>query len=516
MDTSATHPHPKHTPGKPDIDVSDMEKKSHTDSEAFEAGVPDAEEDSMGWKPTAEEHAVEKKLRRKLDLLLLPVLTIVYLFNSLDKGNIGYAKTDTLERDLHLHGQQYYLTTMIFYVPFCLCGVPLALVIKRFSAARVLPILMLGFGSISLLTVAAHNFAGLMTLRLLLGICESPMLPGVVFYLSTFYTRGELASRIGIFYAAASISGAFSGLIAYGVFHIKHPHLSGWKILFLIEGAATVAFAFFAYAVLPRNIKHVKFFSQREKEVALKRITLDSSASANEKLDIRDAFRPFVDWRYAVWALISLSFGIPLVSVNTFLPQIVQRLGYNKLKTSLYTVAPNVAGTVFLVIVTQSSDRFRERGLHICGCLVIGLVGWIVLAVVDPTNVHANYGAMFLVAMGAFAPSVLTATWYSNNTASESHRAVLAAVMVAVANSAGLVSTNIFRAEWSPKFTPSLAISAGAAALCLVTCLTWTTYMRIDNRRRNRRLGTPGRRPQDVSTKALAGGWASEEFLWQP
>lgn len=53
-------------------------------------------------------------------------------------------------------------------------------------------------------------------IRFFLGIFESPMLPAVVYYLSTFYRRGELASRIGIFYAAASIAGAFSGLIAYG------------------------------------------------------------------------------------------------------------------------------------------------------------------------------------------------------------------------------------------------------------------------------------------------------------
>lgn len=499
---------------KADVGVMDLERSK--DGSLHACAYACEEDDTRGWKPTAEESAIEKKLKRKVDIFVLPVLTIVYLFNALDKGNIGYAKTDTLVQDLHLKGQEYYLTTMIFYVPFCLCGVPLSLVIKRFSAARVLPILMVGFGSISLLTCATTNFGGLMTLRLLLGICESPMLAGVVFYLSTFYTRNELAGRVGIFYAAASISGAFSGLIAYGVFKIDHPSVSSWKLLFVIEGAATIAFAIFAWFVLPRSVKTAKFLTPEEKTVAIKRIELNSSVSTDEKLDIRDAFRPFTDWRYAVWAAVSFTFGVPLVSVNTFLPQIVARLGYDSLKTSLYTVAPNVVGTVFLVIVTQSSDHFRERGLHICGCVALGLVGWIVLALIDPTNVRANYGGMFLVTMGAFAPSVLTASWYSNNTAGESRRAVLAAVMVAIANSAGLVSTNIFRTEWEPKYTPSLAITATFSGLCLIITFCWTMYMRWDNRRRNYRLGTPKRRPQDVSTKALALGAACEEFLWQP
>ena len=65
-----------------------------------------------------------------------------------------------------------------------------------------------------------------------------------------------------------------------------------------------------------------------------------------------------------VWALICLSFGVPLASVNNFLPQIVASLGYSPVKTNLYTVAPNIVGTVALIILTQSSDYFRERSIH--------------------------------------------------------------------------------------------------------------------------------------------------------
>lgn len=85
--------------------------------------------------------------------------------------------------------------------------------------------MMIGFGSCSLLSACVTNFGGLFALRFLLGIFESPMfvsfnakcpyyankywyrLPSVVFYLSQFYTRGELARRVGVFYAASSISG---------------------------------------------------------------------------------------------------------------------------------------------------------------------------------------------------------------------------------------------------------------------------------------------------------------------
>lgn len=63
--------------------------------------------------------------------------------------------------------------------------------------------MMLSFGALTLLSVTAHNFAGIMTVRVFLGISESAFLPCVIYYLTTFYRRGELARRLSIFYAAS-------------------------------------------------------------------------------------------------------------------------------------------------------------------------------------------------------------------------------------------------------------------------------------------------------------------------
>ncbi|KAJ8487512.1 hypothetical protein ONZ45_g14312 [Pleurotus djamor] len=397
----------------------------------------------------------ERRLLRKYDLTLLPPLTLMYLCNALDKGNVGNAKTDGWDKDIHLSGNQYYLLVMIFYVPFCLCGTPISLLVKKYSAARILPLMMVGFGSMSLLAAAATNFGEIMTIRVFLGIFESAMLPGVVFYLSTFYKRNELASRIGLFYAAASIAGAFSGLIAFGTFQIHHSKYHGWQFLFWIEGGFSVLFAIFAWFWLPRSPATWKGLSEREKALARERILTDSSVEVDEQLNVGHAFRAFKDPMYWIWALINLSFGVPLASVNNFLPQIVASLGYSTIKTNLLTVAPNVAGTVALLLLTFSSDFFRERSIHICIPLAVAVIGFVVLGTIDPLqNRGVAYFATFLLTMGAFAPSVLVAAWYSNNTPNESQRAVVAAVMVAIANSAGLISTNVFRAKDEPRYIP--------------------------------------------------------------
>ncbi|EEB88313.1 hypothetical protein MPER_13919, partial [Moniliophthora perniciosa FA553] len=80
---------------------------------------------------------------------------------------------------------------------------------------------------------------------------------------------------------------------------------------------------------------------------------------------------------------------------------IVASLEYSPLKTNLYTVAPNVVGTVMLLILAFSSDHFRERSVHICIPLAITLVGFVVFGAID-VIAHRNvaYFCCFLMTMG--------------------------------------------------------------------------------------------------------------------
>ena len=73
----------------------------------------------------------------------------------------------------------------------------------------------------------------LIAFRLMIGLFEAGFYPTACFYLSTFYTRYDLAIRIGLFYGMYAIAGAFSSAIAYGIFHI-HGALYGWQYLFII------------------------------------------------------------------------------------------------------------------------------------------------------------------------------------------------------------------------------------------------------------------------------------------
>ena len=149
---------------------------------------------------------------------------------------------------------------------------------------------------------------------------------GVVYYLTTFYRRNELALRISLFYGSATIAGAFSGLIAYGVFQIRHTPVPGWKFLMIVEGGCTVLLATFAYWYLPADVKRCDWFSDAERLVAEVRMLRDSSTVVNEDFSFKKSVMHLLHWTTICNALIGVSYGSAAATVGNWIPVLIKSL----------------------------------------------------------------------------------------------------------------------------------------------------------------------------------------------
>ncbi|KAJ4304701.1 hypothetical protein N0V90_000228 [Kalmusia sp. IMI 367209] len=455
----------------------------------------------------------EKRLALKFDIRILPMLALMYLFNALDKGNLGNAKTDDMDKDLNFKPHQYNIMLSIFFIPYVLFAPPIAMFGKKIGPHRMLPILMFTFGSMTLLSACVKNWSGMMALRWFLGMAESAFFPLVIYYLTTFYRRAELARRLALFYAASNIANAFSGLLAYGVFHIQSK-LEAWRYLFIIEGSLTVLFSFVAYWWLPKSAYEAKFLTEDERRLAFTRIQIDSSSVVGEKFVLKDALQIFKQPTTYGFLAIEICLGVPIQSVGLFMPQIIGALKYNKVKTNLYTVAPNVVGACFLLILAFTSDLTRIRFPFIALGFMLTFIGFIIFAAIDvPTHLQVGYFACFMMVWGTSAPSVLLSTWYNNNIAHEGRRVTLTSVGVPLANLMGVVSSNIFQDADKPKYVPALATTAafGATGCCIALLLG--SYMVFDNARRNKKQGIK-LTARDVSTEKLRDGPDNPDFRW--
>lgn len=285
----------------------------------------------------------------------------------------------------------------------------------------------------------------------------------------------------------------------------------GWQILFLVEGAFTVAFAVLTGICLPWSIDSARFLTEREREVARMRLLKDGSATVGSKFDMHKFFKPLGDWKFYVFATIALCYGIAASVGGNFLTQIIGRFHYSTVKTNLFTVAPFVCGTIVLLITACSSDYFRERGLHLASSFLFVIVGCVILVALPVTSVGAGYFATFLITCGAFTPSVLFHTWHQCNDPSEDGRSFRVGAFTFLANVGGIVSANIFLDKWSPGYVIPLAITAGAEGLALILVVSLRMWMWADNRRRNKEQGVNWQ-SKDVPTAALADGPSNPDF----
>lgn len=418
-----------------------------------------------------------KKLLRKTDLLILPALGLGLLSHAIDQSNIGNAKSDTLERDLGLVDNQFTLILILFYIPLIICSIPFALLAKRFSPARVLPLAMVGFGVVATVVAGATNFGGLLACRMILGVLQAAFLPLPSYYGSLFYTRGELSFRIACFFSMANIAGAISGLISYAVFQRRSglTALSGWQYLFIIEGSVAVGVSIGVFFVLPRSIESSRFFTPAEKKLARARLsegTMDAEHGQHEDLEKfswPDARLALLSWESWAYALMALSFGVALTGSVNFLPSIIKRLTNDAARANLFTIGPHLCAVVAQLGTNFLNDRIQQRGILIASFASVAAVAWLLLAVLDLRDrVDVGYFLTYLLMMGVFTVPALVAEWVASNSAESTGRAMRLGMFSTAIPLGGIFSSVAFRAQDAPLYQRGLLTCAAFLALLVV------------------------------------------------
>mgnify|MGYP002718859035 CR=1 FL=1 len=161
-----------------------------------------------------------------------------------------------------------------------------------------------------------------------------------------------------------------------------------------------MGFAILMYFCLPWSPADARFLNERQKEVARFRLLADGSTATGTKFSFKTFFAPLWDWKFYVFAPIALCYGTAAAVAGNFMTQIIGRFKYSVVKTNLFTVAPFMFGTLLLLITAWSSDRNRERGLHLASSVVLVIIGCVILAALPITEKKASYFAAFLITGG--------------------------------------------------------------------------------------------------------------------
>ncbi|KAJ6123448.1 hypothetical protein N7512_005913 [Penicillium capsulatum] len=422
---------------------------------------------------------IDRKLLWKLDLQLVPWLSLLYLVSFLDRTNIGNAKIVGLKDDLGLSPNQYNDTLTIFFVSYSVFEPLTNVLLKRLRPSVFIPIIVMAWGICMTCMGVVHNYAGLMAVRWFLGLAEAGLFPGISYFLSCWYKRSEFGVRMAIFFSAAALAGSFGGLLAAAIAKMDGVGgKQGWAWIFILEGLATFVIGIASFWCVHDFPDQARFLSAPDRARVIRRLALDQQSSAeHEEFKMSYFWASVKDWKTWTGAIIYMGADGSLYAFSLFVPTIINEL--------LLSVPPYAAAAVLTVTVGFIADRTRQRGLCNIAVSVLGIVGFCMLLGCESAG--GRYAGTFLGAMGIYPAIANTISWTSNNTEGVYKRGVSLGFIIGWGNLNGIVSSNIYRDGDAPKFYPGHGVVLAYLVLFLC-CGSIVQYimLRRENTRRRR------------------------------
>ncbi|TKA53785.1 hypothetical protein B0A49_11793 [Cryomyces minteri] len=435
---------------------------------------------------TEGELVTEKKLKRKIDLLIMPLVILVYLMNYIDRNNYAAARLQGLEKDLGLKGNQYQTGLSILFVGYVLMQVPSNLLLNY--AGR--PSWYLGFftiawGLVSALTSQVHNYRQIVACRFVLGLVEAPFFPGVLFYLSKWYTKNELSLRMAIFYSGSLVSGAFGNLIAAGISSglAGKRGLSAWQWLYIVEGSITCFVGVIVVFVLPDFPDTWRALDPEMKHVANRRLAIDAAEA-----DVDEA------GGMSQWVGCKLAFKDPKTYIlavayhcitgaagfQNFFPTLTATLGYSRIISLLLVAPPYIFMVLWSFGHSLASDRLGNRFWFFVYPVPLTIVGFVIF--MTTSGFGARYFSFFLMIF-IFAQNGTIYAWIANAIPRPpAKRAAALAFINSVGNAASIWTPFTYLPSSAPHYRPALGVNIALQVIGLLCGLGLRVYLQKQNR----------------------------------
>ncbi|KAF2168681.1 hypothetical protein M409DRAFT_36326 [Zasmidium cellare ATCC 36951] len=423
----------------------------------------------------------ERRFITKCDFVIVPLGALLYFVAYVDRNSIGNARVlgTGMQNDLGLSGDQWKNCLSMFFVGYIIFMLPGNILIKVLRPNRHLGGTALLFGALLAAMSAASNYATVVALRLLIGAAQA-FLQGISIYCSLWYKRDEFATRLAFVYWAATISGAFSGLIAYAVgdsLRLENTGRDSWRWLFIIEGSMAMFVGILVWLILPPSPESLK---QKTWLLSSEEVAIESSLNA----DIETAYNTHesrVDWRQILttmkdpksWVFASLNCGVSLgvSSISLFLPTFIHELGFSGERTQLFSVIPYACASC-VIPLSLVSDRLNIKGPFLLGTILVTCTGYIIL--LCEVSVAAKIVACCIAASGLYPSVILMQAWIVGNMAGYTKRATSWAMAEIFGQCFGVLASHVYTTP--PRFIKGHAIVLGLllyAAVMTVALMWW-------------------------------------------
>ncbi|KAJ5095120.1 pantothenate transporter [Penicillium argentinense] len=310
--------------------------------------------------------ADEKKLLRRIDWHLIPLLAIMYLLKSVDFTNVSYARimdkgtSHNILTEQKMTSDQYNLVTTMYYIPY-IPEAPSNLLLKgvRPSVWQARIMVRFAFHCLKIFFLADDCRQGLYVVRFFLGLFEAGLWPGMLVQLCYWYRPDKIPPRIVLVTILGNLSTVISGVLAFAFNGVVASGLSGWKWLILTEGIFTILLGAFAYFFLPDFPSTSSWLSNKEQAFIQARLPSNSPRAAEANFDLKELITTLKNKRIWLFLLCWACFIVGTTGLSFYQPAVIANLGFTSMgETQLL----NIPSAVFAVILTVAFGIFADSG----------------------------------------------------------------------------------------------------------------------------------------------------------
>jgi D-galactonate transporter len=341
----------------------------------------------------------EKATYAKVTRRMIPFLFLCYVLAYVDRVNISFAKLE-MQQDLGMSDSVYGMGAGIFFIGYFFFEVPANMIMQRLGARLWLGPIMAVWGIVSAAMMFVTNATNFYALRFLLGVVESGFFPGVILYLTYWYTRKHRAKMVAAFMTAIPLSGMFASPLSGWILKQMTGvgHLQAWQWLFVVEGLPSIVMGLVTLYYLTDGPAKAKWLTQDEKTLLQKRLDEEEEAKklgGEHRHTLADAFKSG-----KVWLLCVVYYGMTMgnYGLGFWLPQTVKDgITPDPFKIGLILIIPWAIAAVAMVLYGHHSDATGERRWHVAVAVTVAAVSLAVSSIPGISGIAGLVALTFAV-----------------------------------------------------------------------------------------------------------------------
>ncbi|CAN9306776.1 unnamed protein product [Alternaria alternata] len=430
--------------------------------------------------------AENKRVLKKIDLVILPILLSVYFLQSLDKTTLSYASVFGLIEDANLdpNSQQYSWLGSIVYIAQLVAQPVVAVLLVKLRMGKFMGVMVFTWGVILCGMAGARDFAGLMATRFLLGAFEAAIAPAFIAVVQMWYKRGEQTNRNAAWYAMLGIVNILGSLLSYGLGHIKSDLLHSYQIIFLFCGLLTVIVSVFVWFFMPDSPVEAKFLNDHEKLIAVERLRMNQMGVASRVWKWDHVLEAFMDPKTWLWFSMLTAVSIPSGGITTFGPLIIQSFGFGQFATILFNMPFGVVQIVATIGGAWLATWLKKKSPVLILLCIPPIIGIIILMVVGRGD--SNKGVLlFGYYLTSFYPGIspLIYSWSGQNTGGDTKRKVTTSILFVGASAGNIIGPQLFKPSEKPHYYRGLRASLALFIAIIVLILLAMFWIKLLNRK---------------------------------